>query len=141
MGVLSRGAGLSRRGFILASLSAAGGLMIGIRPVEAATPDSAGAELGAWIVIDPDESVTLRVAKSEMGQGIFTALPMILAEELACDWRYDLHALIELVERGCEPALAARILAPLDDAPPGTPVAGRARGCDRNEPSPSRNRR
>ena len=60
MGVLSREAGLSRRGFILASLSAAGGLMIGIRPVEAATPDSAGAELGAWIVIDPDESVTLR---------------------------------------------------------------------------------
>src|SRR5215469_16528671 len=93
MGVLSREAGLSRRGFILASLSAAGGLMIGIRPVDAASPDaaspdSAGAELGAWIVIDPDESVTLRVAKSEMGQGIFTALPMILAEELACDWRH-----------------------------------------------------
>jgi hypothetical protein len=69
-----------------------------------------------------------------------------LAGELACDWRYDLHALIELVERGCEPTLAARILAPLDDAPPGTPVVGRARGCDRNEPSPlpedsSRNRR
>ena len=64
-----------------------------------------------------------------------------LAQELACDWRYDLHALIELVERGCEPSLAARILAPLDDAPPGTPVVGRARGCDRNELSPSRNRR
>jgi isoquinoline 1-oxidoreductase beta subunit len=88
MGVLSRETGLSRRGFILASLSAAGGLIIGIRPVDAASPDSAGAELGAWIVIDPDESVTLRVAKSEMGQGIFTALPMILAEELACDWRH-----------------------------------------------------
>ena len=88
MGVLSRETGLSRRGFILASLSAAGGLMIGIRPVDAASPDSSGAELGAWIVIDPDESVTLRVAKSEMGQGIVTALPMILAEELACDWRH-----------------------------------------------------
>jgi hypothetical protein len=58
-----------------------------------------------------------------------------LAGQLACDWRYDLHALIELVERGCEPTLAARILAPLDDAPPGTPVVERARGCDRNEPS------
>src|SRR5215469_14626353 len=88
MGVLSRETGLSRRGFILASLSAAGGLMIGIRPVDAASPDGAGAEIGTWIVIDPDESITLRVAKSEMGQGVFTALPMIIAEELACDWRH-----------------------------------------------------
>jgi hypothetical protein len=63
------------------------------------------------------------------------------AGELACDWRYDLHALIELVERGCEPLIAARILAPIDDAPPGTPVVGRARGCDRNAPASSHNRR
>jgi hypothetical protein len=41
------------------------------------------------------------------------ALP--LAVELARDGRYDLHALIELVERGCPPELAVRILAPLDD--------------------------
>ena len=40
-----------------------------------------------------------------------------LAGELAGDARLDLHALIELVERGCPPALAARILAPLDDPP------------------------
>jgi hypothetical protein len=40
--------------------------------------------------------------------------PGELAEALARDWRYDLHALIELVERGCKPALAARILAPLE---------------------------
>ena len=38
-----------------------------------------------------------------------------LARRLAEDERYDLHALIELVEQGCEPALAVRILAPLDD--------------------------
>ena len=38
-----------------------------------------------------------------------------LAARLAKDSRYDLHALIELVERGCAPDLAARILAPLDD--------------------------
>ena len=41
-----------------------------------------------------------------------------LAARLAKDSRYDLHALIELVERGCPPALAARILAPLDDEAP-----------------------
>ena len=38
-----------------------------------------------------------------------------LADQLAADWRFDLHALIELVEQGCEPALAVRILSPLDD--------------------------
>ena len=41
--------------------------------------------------------------------------PRGLAARLARDTRYDLHALIELVERGCAPALAERILAPLDD--------------------------
>ncbi len=74
---------LSRRGFILASVSAAGGLAIGIRPSLAANPAT---EVGPWVVIDPDESVTIRVARSEMGQGIWTALPMIVAEELECDW-------------------------------------------------------
>ena len=38
-----------------------------------------------------------------------------LAARIACDERYDLHALLELVDRGCPPELAARILAPLDD--------------------------
>ena len=40
----------------------------------------------AWIVIAPDDWVTIRVARSEMGQGVFTALPMLVAEELGCDW-------------------------------------------------------
>ena len=39
-----------------------------------------------------------------------------LADELAGDARVDLHALLQLVERGCPPALAARILAPVDDS-------------------------
>jgi hypothetical protein len=47
-------------------------------------------------------------------QLLAAGFPGELAGELARDWRYDLHALIELVERGCEPALAARILAPLE---------------------------
>ena len=41
--------------------------------------------------------------------------PLPLAAQLAVNGRYDLHALIELVERGCPPELAARILAPLDE--------------------------
>src|SRR5262249_36878466 len=43
-------------------------------------------EVTAWIVIEPDDTVIIRVAKSEMGQGSFTALPMLIAEELQCDW-------------------------------------------------------
>jgi len=41
--------------------------------------------------------------------------PLPLASRLARDHRYDLHRLIELVEGGCQPELAARILAPLED--------------------------
>jgi hypothetical protein len=53
-------------------------------------------------------------------QLLAAAFPAKLAKELANDWRYDLHALIELVERGCRPTLAARILAPLDPPPHGS---------------------
>ena len=81
-------AALSRRGFVIASISAAGGMMLGVRHgIAAATAPDGAVEVGAWIVIDPDDSVTIRVSKSEMGQGIFTALPMLVAEELGCDWR------------------------------------------------------
>ena len=43
-----------------------------------------------------------------------TGFPLQLAAEIAEDPRYDLHALIELVERGCRPEFAVRILAPLE---------------------------
>jgi isoquinoline 1-oxidoreductase beta subunit len=75
---------LSRRGFVIATLSSAGGMMLGLRPP--ANAADAGTEVGAWLVIDPDDSITIRVSKSEMGQGIYTALPMLVAEELRCDW-------------------------------------------------------
>jgi hypothetical protein len=44
-----------------------------------------------------------------------SGFPLSVAARLAEDARYDLHALIELVERGCRPELALRIVAPLDD--------------------------
>src|ERR1700759_736032 len=87
---------LSRRHFILTATSAAGGLMIGIvaAPAGAATisakpwSDDAYAthEIDAWIAIDPDDSILIRYQRSEMGQGSMTALPMIVTEELQCDW-------------------------------------------------------
>ena len=48
--------------------------------------EKGGAEVNAWLVISPDDTVTIRVAQSEMGEGVFTAMPMIVAEELHCDW-------------------------------------------------------
>src|ERR1700728_4340715 len=89
---------LNRRDFILAVASAAGGLVIGI----GVAPSSADAavistqpwsdneyaphEIDAWIAIDPDDSILIRYQRSEMGQGSMTALPMIITEELQCDW-------------------------------------------------------
>jgi isoquinoline 1-oxidoreductase beta subunit len=85
---------ISRRAFVAAGLSAAGGLVIGIRSAAAglAAPEPwletqpAQPEINAWILIEPDDSIVIRVAQSEMGEGILTALPMIVAEELQCDW-------------------------------------------------------
>src|SRR5258706_7985585 len=89
---------VNRRDFIFTAASAAGVLLVGI----GAAPGSASAatiatqpwtdneypphELDAWIAIDPDDSVLIRYQRSEMGQGSMTALPMMIAEELQCDW-------------------------------------------------------
>jgi isoquinoline 1-oxidoreductase subunit beta len=90
---------LTRRHFIFTAVSAAGGLMIGIggtfRAADAATVPAqpwnddngyAPNEIDAWIAIDPDDSILIRYQRSEMGQGPMTALPMMIAEELQCDW-------------------------------------------------------
>ena len=86
---MSRVPNVNRRAF-LASAAAVGGALalafdipFGPRTVRASESSS---EITVWIVIEPDDSVTIRVAKSEMGQGSFTALPMLVAEELECDW-------------------------------------------------------
>jgi hypothetical protein len=56
------------------------------------------------------------VAEWRSTQLLHAGFAQPLAERLAADGRYDLHALIELVERGCPPELAVRILAPLEEA-------------------------
>ena len=43
-------------------------------------------EIGVWVVIQPDDTVVIRIARSEMGQGTLTGLAQLVAEELECDW-------------------------------------------------------
>jgi isoquinoline 1-oxidoreductase subunit beta len=52
----------------------------------AAATASGGAEINAWVVVRPDDTVVVRVARSEMGQGSLTGLAQLVAEELDCDW-------------------------------------------------------
>ena len=78
---------LSRRFFLAGSAAAAGGLALGFDlPGAAAAPDTATPEINAWVVVRPDETVVIRIARSEMGQGTLTGLAQLVAEELGCDW-------------------------------------------------------
>ena len=62
-----------------------------------------------------DTNVAHDLVRWRRGQLLEAGFPTALAAALASDPNYDLHALIELAERGCPPELAARILAPLDE--------------------------
>ncbi|NYZ13789.1 xanthine dehydrogenase family protein molybdopterin-binding subunit [Azospirillum sp. RWY-5-1] len=81
---------VSRRGFIVGTAAAAGGLSLGFHiPLTGgalAQPVGSPAEVNAWVVIRPDETVVIRIARSEMGQGTLTGLAQLVAEELECDW-------------------------------------------------------
>jgi isoquinoline 1-oxidoreductase subunit beta len=76
----------SRRGFLLGSATA--GLTLGFKvpfgddAQAAVTPD----EINAWVVVRPDETVIIRIARVDMGQGTLTGLAQLVAEELECDW-------------------------------------------------------
>jgi hypothetical protein len=65
------------------------------------------------MTVDPEQHEVLAWRQAQLVEAGF---PAQLARALAGDGRYDLHALIELVERGCAPELAARIFAPLEEA-------------------------
>jgi isoquinoline 1-oxidoreductase beta subunit len=81
---------VSRRRFLLTSAAVGGGLAIGINPLRgsarAPTADDGSPELAAWVVIRPDDTVVIRIARTEMGQGSLTGLAQLVAEELECDW-------------------------------------------------------
>ena len=85
-------AGFSRRTFLGSSVTAAGGLVVAFHiPLigQAQAQTSAAvlpAEVNAWVVVLPDDSVVIRIARSEMGQGTLTGLAQLVAEELDCNW-------------------------------------------------------
>jgi isoquinoline 1-oxidoreductase beta subunit len=79
----------SRRRFIVAGATAAGGLAIGIDPfgaIAVVRAAQASPEITPWVVIQRDDTVVVRIARSEMGQGAITGLAQLVAEELECDW-------------------------------------------------------
>ncbi|SNS55755.1 isoquinoline 1-oxidoreductase, beta subunit [Noviherbaspirillum humi] len=82
----------SRRRFLGGSAAAVGSLVVGFHIPFAGTAmaqSAAGAqapEVNAWVVVQPDDTVIIRIARSEMGQGTLTGLAQLVAEELDCDW-------------------------------------------------------
>jgi len=79
---------ISRRGFLIGTTTAGIGMSIGFFPsIASGSADNPGLdEINAWVQIAADDTVTVRIARSEMGQGTLTGLAQLVAEELQCDW-------------------------------------------------------
>jgi isoquinoline 1-oxidoreductase beta subunit len=80
----------SRRAFVIGSAAVGTGLALGLDipfggPAVVRAADGSP-EVNAWVVIQPDDTVVIRIARSEMGQGTLTGLAQLVAEELECDW-------------------------------------------------------
>jgi isoquinoline 1-oxidoreductase beta subunit len=81
---------LTRRAFVIGTAATGTGLALGLDlpfggPAVARAADGSP-EINAWVVIRPDDTVVIRIARSEMGQGTLTGLAQLVAEELECDW-------------------------------------------------------
>jgi isoquinoline 1-oxidoreductase beta subunit len=81
---------MNRRSFIVSSAAVTGGLALGFRlpfgGPEVARAQDGSPEVGVWVAIGPDDTVNIRVVRSEMGQGTITGLAQLVAEELECNW-------------------------------------------------------
>ena len=78
---------VSRRGFLAAGASV--GLVVGFHipfAGDASAQTAVIPEINAWVVVRPDDTVVIRIARSEMGQGTLTGLAQLVAEELECNW-------------------------------------------------------
>jgi isoquinoline 1-oxidoreductase beta subunit len=102
---MTSGGELDRRSFLIGAGAVGGGftlaLTVPFSPTRVRASDGP-AEINCWVVIAPDNTVTIRVARSEMGQGALTGLAMLVAEELECDWatvRTDFVSPVDNLER------------------------------------------
>jgi isoquinoline 1-oxidoreductase beta subunit len=80
---------VNRRSFVIGTAAVGGGLALGLNiPLggRAVRAQGSSPEVTAWVVIRPDDTVVIRIARSEMGQGTLTGLAQMVAEELECDW-------------------------------------------------------
>jgi isoquinoline 1-oxidoreductase beta subunit len=80
---------IDRRSFLIGTAAVGGGLTLGLHiPLGARVvrAQDGSPEVTAWVVIRPDDTVVIRIARSEMGQGTLTGLAQMVAEELECDW-------------------------------------------------------
>jgi isoquinoline 1-oxidoreductase beta subunit len=79
---------VTRREFLKISSAVGGGFALELTfpAASLAAGGAASTEVNAWVVIHPDDRATIRIARSEMGQGSYTALAQLVAEELDCDW-------------------------------------------------------
>src|SRR5213594_2087408 len=87
--MITRTPKLNRRSFVIGSAAAGAGLALGLKiPFGASVvrAQDGSPEVNAWVVIRPDDTVVIRIARSEMGQGTLTGLAQMVAEELECDW-------------------------------------------------------
>jgi len=77
----------NRRQFLQQASALTGALVLGFQAPSVMAAGSSGVtEVTHWIVIQPDDSVIIRIARTELGQGSMTGLAMLVAEELQCDW-------------------------------------------------------
>ncbi len=83
-----KSSGLSRRAFLGTSAVATGGLVVAFHiPLAGeAVAQTLPTEVNAWVVVKPDDSIVIRIARSEMGQGTLTGLAQLVAEELDANW-------------------------------------------------------
>ena len=79
---------LSRRHFIVGTTAVSSGLALGLQMslMSSAQAAESSPEIGVWVVIKPDDTVVVRIVRSEMGQGTITGLAQMVAEELECNW-------------------------------------------------------
>jgi isoquinoline 1-oxidoreductase beta subunit len=77
---------MNRREFLATAAASQGAFILGFWVPTRSNAQTVVPEINAWIVISPDDTVTIRIAQTELGQGVWTSNAMMVCEELQCDW-------------------------------------------------------